>query len=222
MEVKRTTQLELDNLVLTIEFTLISIIQGVALYFLTENSHEVIVHLQYAYWPYVIIGLTIIFLFWSRSILHTLTVIHWPLEFGHNFLYIACTLIEAVTFTQLRETRNWYVLSGAYAILIWFLFVWDLQMIRRQMKGNLSAMKKQLYTLVEQDQLMNIRVLMPGIFIFNLIAVVLLRLWPEFFIEKSGHMIIALLQLGGALGYLFYGIRFFTRLTPLITKTREE
>src|SRR5258708_29842578 len=33
-----------------------------------------------------------------RSIL---TVIRWPLEFGHNFLYIACALVEAFSFAQL-------------------------------------------------------------------------------------------------------------------------
>jgi hypothetical protein len=34
-------------------------------------------------WPYVLSGMIIILVFWSRVVLHILTVIRWPLEFGH-------------------------------------------------------------------------------------------------------------------------------------------
>ncbi|HEV2095453.1 MAG TPA: hypothetical protein VGQ82_03025, partial [Chthoniobacterales bacterium] len=89
---------ELDAIVVNIELTLASIIQGVALYFLTENARAV---LSLHNWPtflYVGAALCVIFIFWSRSIIHTLTVIKWPLEFGHNFFYIACALGEAILF----------------------------------------------------------------------------------------------------------------------------
>src|SRR5438046_2137975 len=81
---------ELDSTVVNIELTLVSIIQGVALYFLTENARTA---LSLNNWPallYISAGLCVIFIFWSRSIIHTLTFIKWPLEFGHNFFYIAC------------------------------------------------------------------------------------------------------------------------------------
>ena len=76
---------DLDSNVVNIELTLASIIQGVALYFLTENARTA---LSLNNWPallYLSAGLCIIFIFWSRSIIHTLTLIKWPLEFGHNF-----------------------------------------------------------------------------------------------------------------------------------------
>jgi hypothetical protein len=110
-------QTQLDGLVVNIELTLISIIQGVAFSFLAEQSREVIIGLQLVFWPYGVTGPLIILLFWSRSLIHTLTVIRWPLELGHNFLYIACTLIETVAFTQLtnRSSADWTktVLSGS-------------------------------------------------------------------------------------------------------------
>src|SRR5437879_2037428 len=76
---------DLDSNVVNIELTLASIIQGVALYFLTENARTA---LSLSNWPallYLSAGLCVIFIFWSRSIIHTLTLIKWPLEFGHNF-----------------------------------------------------------------------------------------------------------------------------------------
>jgi len=92
---------DLDSNVVNIELTLASIIQGVALYFLTESARTA---LSLNNWPallYLSAGLCIIFIFWSRSIIHTLTLIKWPLEFGHNFFYIACALGEAILFSRL-------------------------------------------------------------------------------------------------------------------------
>src|ERR1700757_5464651 len=108
---QRATRRQLDGLVVNIELTLVSIIQGVALYFLTESSRAPLGDLRFDQWPYVANGLLVILLFWSRSMAHTLTLIRWPLEFAHNFLYIACTLIEAVTFTDLTVPLEWYAFS---------------------------------------------------------------------------------------------------------------
>src|SRR5213079_893913 len=94
---------DLDSMVVEIELTLVSIIQGVALTVLIENAHSLVSGWQLFYWPYVIAGLLVIFVFWSRAVLHIITVIRWPLEFGHNFLYIACALVEAILFTRLKN-----------------------------------------------------------------------------------------------------------------------
>lgn len=99
------TRAGLDGLTVEIELTLTSIIQGVALYFLTENARMAISIREFSSWLYVATGLLVILIFWSRSVLHTLTLIRWPLEFVHNFVYIACTLGEAILFTRLGSPR---------------------------------------------------------------------------------------------------------------------
>ena len=76
---------ELDSVVINIELTLVSIIQGVALFFLTDNARALLSIQRAGAFLYVAAGLCVIFIFWSRSIIHTLTLIRWPLEFGHNF-----------------------------------------------------------------------------------------------------------------------------------------
>src|SRR5262249_58542309 len=92
---------ELDLVVINIELTLVSIIQGVALFFLTDNARALLSMQHAAAFLYIAAGLCVIFIFWSRSVIHTLTLIRWPLEFGHNFFYIGCALGEAILFSRL-------------------------------------------------------------------------------------------------------------------------
>ena len=66
---------ELDSMVVEIELTLVSIIQGVALTVLIENAHTLVSESQLFFWPYVVAGLLVIFVFWSRAVLHIITVI---------------------------------------------------------------------------------------------------------------------------------------------------
>src|SRR5207247_8368928 len=114
---------ELDSMVVEIELTLVSIIQGVALTILIENAHAVIAERQLVFWLYVVAGLFIIFIFWSRAVLHILTVIRWPLEFGHNFLYIACALVEAILFALMGMPARWFGYGGRASAIVCRLFV---------------------------------------------------------------------------------------------------
>src|SRR5207253_5839926 len=121
---------ELDSMVVEIELTLVSIIQGVALTILIENAHSVISESRFFFWPYVVAGLLVIFVFWSRAILHIITVIRWPLEFGHNFLYITCALVEAILFTKLTSPQSWFAFGALFGAVGWTLFAYDLRLIR--------------------------------------------------------------------------------------------
>jgi hypothetical protein len=113
---------ELDAMIADIELTLVSIIQGVALTVLIEASREAIAKLDWVMWPYVLSGLIIILVFWSRVVLHILTVIRWPLEFGHNFLYIGCALVEAFSFAQLGNPARWFPFVAANLAVGWVRF----------------------------------------------------------------------------------------------------
>ena len=216
------TQTQLDGLVVNIELTLISIIQGVAFSFLADNSSSVLVNLQFIFWPYAVTGLLIILLFWSRSLIHTLTVIRWPLKFGHNFMYIACTLVETVAFTQLTNPLHWYALNSVFALMAGMLFVLDLRLIRDRIADSAGQIGCRLYAIVEREQLLNIRVVIPATLIFNILAMMAAYYWPLPFVEKGGHVLVGMVQLGATIGYLFYVTRFFTQIIPLIVQTRQE
>src|SRR5213594_4417821 len=136
---------ELDSMVVEIELTLVSIIQGVALTILIENAHAVIAERQLFFWLYVVAGLFIIFVFWSRAVLHILTVIRWPLEFGHNFLYISCALVEAFSFAQLGNPARWFAFVAVFLAVGWLLFAYDLRLIRMRVRDRTGDVSNRLY-----------------------------------------------------------------------------
>ncbi len=123
---RRAAKTQLDATVIGIELTLISIIQGLALGVLVAAAVQPLVQLRWETWPYIATGLATILVFWSRSLLHTLSFIGWPLEFGHTFLYFAATLIEAAALNEVANPMHWFALNTAYAACIWCLYAWDL------------------------------------------------------------------------------------------------
>jgi len=209
-------------MVVNIELTLVSIIQGVALTFLAENAREVLSLKEWSALPYVVAGLVLIFLFWSRSIIHTLTLIRWPLEFGHNFFYITCTLAEVLAFTQLGNPLWWFILNAVFAALVWGLFIYDVRMIRMREEDSRSDDGLRLYKSVMRDQHLNIWFLVPAICLFNVACAIAIHAHPQFFLARGGHLILIVLLLLGAIAYLGYVIRSFVRITPLIVAARHD
>jgi len=213
---------ELDSMVVGIELTLVSIIQGVALTVLIENAHAVIAERQFVFWLYVVSGLFVIFVFWSRAVLHIITVIRWPLEFGHNFLYIACALVEAILFAQLGKPGSWFDFGAAFIAIGWTLFVYDLRLIHARMRDSSGPLSNQLSKRVLGDQWLNIAFLLPAVFFLNLISAILIRTWPELFLIHNAHVWLIAAELLGFAGYLVYVVRFYVVLAPLIAEARHE
>ncbi|HEX8457196.1 MAG TPA: hypothetical protein VF656_07865 [Pyrinomonadaceae bacterium] len=216
------THKELDLLVVNIELTLVSIVQGVALSFLAESARDVVVARRYLFWPYAVSGLLVILLFWSRSLMHTLTVIRWPLEFTHNFLYIGSTLLEVIIFTQLERPVYWFSLSAVYGCVIWLLFAVDLRMIRRRLGERNREAAHALLAVVEREQIKNVRLLMPLTVVFSFGSALVIQLRPDLFITRQWHALFGLMQLLCAAGYLAYVMRFYRRLLPLMVAAQYE
>jgi hypothetical protein len=213
---------ELDSMIVSIELTLFSIIQGVALTILIETTREAFVRREFVYWPYVIAALLVIFVFWSRSVLHIITVIRWPLEFGHNFLYITCALVEALLFAQITRPQNWFAFGAGFIAIGWVLFVYDLRLIDARKRDSAGVASDRLVALVRRDQWRNIAVLLPGIFLLNLACTLSIKRWPHFYVDLSGHLWLIAAQLIAFGGYLFYVVKFYARFAPLISDARAE
>ena len=213
---------QLDAMIVEIELTLVSIIQGVALTVLIESSRDAITDLKFIYWPYVLAGLLVIFIFWSRAVLHIITVIRWPLEFGHNFLYIACALVEAVSFAQLANPANWFGFGAAFIAAGWVLFFYDLRLIHARQRDSSGEAGNHLYERVRRDQWLNLVLLLPGVFILNVTCAICIRTWPEIFVRNNAHLWLIGVQLIGFAGYLIYVVRFYINLAPLIAAAHRE
>ena len=172
--------------------------------------------------PTFFAGLLIILLFWSRSLIHTLTLIRWPLEFGHNFFYITCTLAQALAFTRLTDPFWWFVLCAVFSALVWGLFTYDMRMIRMREADSRSEDALRLYRIVLRDQRLNIWFLVPAILLFNIACAIAIRVSPGFFLLHNGHLILIGLQAAGLMIYLWYVIRAFVKITPLIADARHD
>jgi hypothetical protein len=213
---------ELDSIVIGVELTLASIIQGVALFFLIDNARGVFALAQRASWIYAAAGLLIILIFWSRSIVHTLTLIRWPLEFGHNFFYIACALAQSLVFTHLNNPHGWFAIGALYAALVWLLFIYDLRLIHAREREAAGEASSRLYAVVRRDQRLNIILLVPGLFLLNLASAFLIRRYPAVFGARNGHVWLSAAQFIALAIYLLYVLRFFKTLVPLIGAARQE
>jgi hypothetical protein len=213
---------ELDSVVINIELTLVSIIQGVALFFLTDNARGLLSTQHASASLYLAAGLCVIFIFWSRSVIHTLTLIRWPLEFGHNFFYIGCALGEAILFSRLDNPLTWFQLSAAYAGVVWLLFIYDMRLIHARLAESRADSERALYARATSDQLLNIRLLVPMLIVLNVVAAFAIWRWPDLFIARAGHIWLISTQLLSFIGYLFYTSRYFSAIAPLVLRSRQK
>ncbi len=69
-----------------------------------------------------------------------------------------------------------------------------------------------LYTIVEREQPLNIKLFMRATVAFNLLTLIAVRAWPGSLINGGGHVVIAVMQMTAAFGYQVYVMRFFTRI----------
>jgi hypothetical protein len=216
------SRVELDEVIVNIELTLGSIVQGLALSFLADNAGSVLSKGPPTAWPYIGVAFLIILLFWSRALIHTLTLIRWPLEFVHNFFYFACALVEVLAFKNVTDPFMWFVLNAVFAGFVWALFWHDLRIIRLRSKDSVGPSSFRLYAIVEADQWLNIRLIIPAVFLFNAGCALAIRLAPGTFLAGHWHLALIACQGAGLLFYLIFVVRSFVRITPLISATRAE
>ena len=69
--------------------------------------------------------------------------------------------------------------------------------------------------------MLNIRLLIPGLFFFNLACALAISHWSDYFLERSGNVWLIGAQFLVFLVYLFYVTRFYHRIAPLILRGHE-
>ena len=188
----REAKNKLDEVAVVIELTLISIIQAMVLGVLVTFSIPVIIEYQFEYWPYVVVGLVAILIFWSRTLIHTLSFIGWPLEMGHTYIYFAATLVEGLLLSQVNNPANWFALSAVYFAVAWFLYYWDRRVMLTRVSEYNTASEKKLHNDMIADQEKNMKFYMPAGVVFNAVAWWLVVTFPALFIENHWHVALAL------------------------------
>jgi hypothetical protein len=208
---RRAAKTQLDATVVGIELTLISIIQGLALGILVAASVQPLLQLQWETWPYVLTGLLVILIFWSRSLIHTLSFIGWPLEFGHTFGYFGATLLEAAALSQVGDPQAWFALNALYAAAVWGLYAWDLRVVRRQAQDFTTPGERALLADIVRDQRLNIFALMPAAVAFQGLSWWLVRADPQTMLQGRWHLLPIGLSLLFSINYLHGGVSLLRR-----------
>jgi hypothetical protein len=219
---RRAARIQLDQTVIGIELTLISIIQGLALAVLATAAVEPMLQLQWQVWPYIATGLVLILVFWSRSLVHTLSFIGWPLEFGHTFLYFASTLVEAAALTQVAAPLNWFALNALYAAFVWCLYAWDLRLVRQQADDFQTPGERALLADIIADQRFNIRWLVPATVAFQVLCWWLVHRYPQAMLGARWHLLAIGATLVFSLAYLQGGVRLLRRRQAWIVERHAQ
>lgn len=143
-----------------------------------------------------------------------------PRVWAQLFLYRVRTW-RGVLFSKLDNPLAWFQLSAAYAGIVWLLFIYDMRLISARISESNNDADRALYDRARADQLLNIWVLVPLLFLLNIGCAFAIWRWPDVFITRAGHVWLIGIQLVSFVIYLVYIARYFNAIAPLLQRSRE-
>ena len=179
-------QRNLSETVVVIEFTLISVISGVLLFVLADYAVPLFRDRNYEYWPYILAGLLSICYFWTEVVGHALTFVGWPIDMGHNLLYIALGMFLGVQQHFLGDPQGWFALMLAVGAIDGVILLYDLSLIRGQMRGATGA-DAEMYEAAHQRQRGGLRVAAAAT-VLVVLASGFVILQPDLALRQHGHL----------------------------------
>lgn len=211
----------LSALVITVEFILISVMIGVVLFPLMDNAKNLLRDLRVEYWLYIVSGLLFILYIWTEVVTHTLSFIGWPIEFGHNLLYIVFALFLAVQMNFLADPRGWFALTLANTLIAIVLVLYDRRVILRRGAGAQGS-ELAVFQLALERQNGLVR-MVPLTLLSSVATLALIILFPGFFLEQAGHLILVVVQIFSIVFLLTRTIRTFNSWAePILQKAMDE
>ncbi len=208
---------QLDELVITIELTLVSLAQSLALATLAANALQPVLELDWQVWPYLASGLILILFFWTQAISHALTFINWPIDMYHSVVYFLAMFVEVLLFSVVTDPLRWFAINALF-YLVGALFFWiDLALIRGRKVDFSRAGHSELFHELEHDQLLALRVLIPFGFLYSVVAALAIAAFPTTFITHQGHTWLGAIQAGIGLIILIRSLRDFRTHASLLT-----
>lgn len=201
---------QLDSLVETIEFTLISVIQGVALYFFINDSKDLLIGLRYEYWIYIAIAFLLLCMFWSQALAHIMGFISWPLEFVHTFLYFLVVSFEVLLFESLSNPTQWFFWNMFFFVAVGLLYYADWRLLSSKKKRfEASDLSKKFYGQLRLQQKIGLFVFTPAGVFFSFTAWYALSTRPDLFLDQHWHLLFGALQFIVAASVLMMSLKTF-------------
>jgi len=210
--------MKLDEIALSVELVLVSLIESVALTFLAEHAIPALQSDEwYKYLPYILSGLAIILVFWAQSILHAVSFIRWPIHVGHMFLYFIAAFVQILTYGSIEHIQTWFLWSSLFSAIAIAMYMADLQILR-ETRPAFAAMPHggAFIEEVERRHLYEMKVLVPLAFIFNIFMLCLTFVAPALFASPLMYAIPGTLQLLVSIGAIYDCVKNFRARSTMI------
>jgi hypothetical protein len=213
---------ELEALATSIELTLVSVLQGIALSILIPKVVGLIVDGQLAKLPYIPASLLLIFMVWVAFISHALSWITWPFDLGHNLLYFLVVTSEAVLLTFLDQPGPWFLALAGFGLVMGLSYWYNLGDLRRSERRYTSPEGQALYAHIAADQRTSLG-FMAGYIALGLLGFVALRLRPEFGLSQElGWVVAGLIAVVLPAIHVAWQFRLVAERSKLIERAKRE
>jgi hypothetical protein len=169
---------ELESLATSVELTLASVLQGIALAILVPKIVELITSGAVAKLPYIPASLLLLFMVWVMFIGHALSFITWPFDPLHNLLYFLIVSSEAVLLFFLDKPVQWFLSLVGFALLVGFSCWYNQGLLRRNTSRYGSAAARKLFAHILDEQRTGLQ-FMAGYLLIGLAGFAGLLLRPE-------------------------------------------
>jgi hypothetical protein len=168
---------ELESMATGVELTLASVLQGIALALLIPKIVELLTSGEYAKLPYIPASLLLIFVVWVAFIGHALSVIAWPFDPLHHFLYFLVTASEAVLLVVIDQPAQWFLGLAGFALVMAFNTWYNRRRLGRLRRYYASADEQTLYAHIAAEQRADLG-FMAGYLALGALGFIALRLRP--------------------------------------------
>ena len=169
---------ELESLATSVELTLASVLQGIALAILVPKIVELITNGELAKLPYIPASLLLIFMVWVMFIGQAISFITWPFDPLHNLLYFLIVSSEAVLLFFLDKPGPWFLALVGLGLLLGFSCWYNQGLLRRNASRYVSADARTLYAHIMDEQRVGLQ-FMVGYCLVGLAGFAALQLRPD-------------------------------------------
>jgi hypothetical protein len=213
---------ELESLATSVELTLASVLQGIALAILVPKIVELITGGALAKLPYIPASLLLLFMVWVTLISHALSFITWPFDPLHNLLYFLIVTSEAVLLFFLDQPPQWFLSLFGFGVVFGFNFWYKQRLLRRSAARYTSPAARELYTHIAGEQRASLG-FMAGYCAIGLVGFAGLRLRPELGLaQELGWVVTGFGAMILPLVHVLWQARVMARRAQLIEQAQAD
>jgi hypothetical protein len=169
---------ELESLATSVELTLASVLQGIALAILVPKIVELITSGAVAKLPYIPASLLLLFMVWVTFISHAISFITWPFDPLHNLMYFLIVSSEAVLLFFLDQPLQWFLSLLGFGLLLGFSCWYNQVLLQRNAPRYSGAAARGLYAHIMDEQRAGLQ-FTAGYCLVGLVGFGALQLRPE-------------------------------------------